>query len=234
MLTLPTLSELAAYGASLLNIWFWAAASVIGLMEVVSFFARHDWQWLKGHRWKLAGVLLVVAQFGAYQNAMKARTADVQMFNGEIQALKAEIARLDAALHPPIQIYMRDPESWLWNGIRYPQNARIALDQSTQVEMPIKANQRLNLTVQAPLTQRLTDVNVFLSFSRPVASLMCDPSRPIFPPAWTPTNNNTHYATIRSVNPGGSAGPYEAFCFSVDEAGPGDVPPAVEIQRRLG
>ena len=220
MPTLPQWSELFAYSAGLWNGWLAGAAIFLAVMGGLTFFVpRWNLSGAKRHGGKIAVALLIVAQFGAYQGSVKARLDDVARLDMDIQELKAEVARLDALLHPDIQAFIRDPESWFWEGVRYPQDARIKLDETARIAMRPATPQRLNLTVVAPLSQALSRVVVFLVFPRPVMPLPCDPNVQVVPPAWTPSNGNAYYTTISAINPGGSTGPYEAFCFSVDTKG---------------
>lgn len=219
MPAIPTVAELSAYVASLFNMWLAVVGGVFVVVEVVQFFTNHDWrEWLRSHRWRFAMVVLMAAQFGAYQNTTKARDADTRTFKGEIERLSGEVARLDGLLHPPIHVYMRWPESWLWNGSRYPDNARIKLDDSARLEMQTRTFQRMDPMAIAPPTQRLTNIIVFLTFSRAVKPIVCDPSRSPLA-VWIPDEHNTYYSVIHDINPGLGGNVEEAFCFSVDDPG---------------
>lgn len=219
MPTLPTTSELWAYTSSLWNFLAWAFGAALAVLEMARFFVRHDWEgWLRRNRWRFVLVVLIAAQFGAYQNVMKARTDDATRFRGEIAKLNVKIAELDARLRPPIQVYMRWPEAWSWNGQKYSTNAQIKLDDSALLEMPSRQYQRMDPMAFAPPTQRLTNIVVFLTFSRAVIAIDCDPASPPLA-RWVPNENNTFYSVINAINPGLGGNVEEAFCFTVDAPG---------------
>lgn len=137
------------------------------------------------------------------------------------RTMAAKADALYAQLHPDIRVYMRWPESWFWNGERYPQSAKITLDDSAKLEMQTKTLQRMDPMAFAPPAQRLSDIAVFLMFSRPVTQRVCDPTRPPLA-IWTTNENNSFYSHIvHPINPGLGGNVPEAFCFSVDA--PGDL-----------
>jgi hypothetical protein len=137
----------------------------------------------------------------------------------EVAVRDAEIAKLRAILFPAIRVYMRWPESWFWDGRRYPQDAQIELNESALLEMTTRSPQRMDPMAFAPPTQRLSNIVVFLTFSREVLPLVCDPTRPQLA-IWTPSGNNTFYSVIEHpINPGIGGNVEEAFCFAVENPG---------------
>lgn len=196
------MADVQAFVAAIWERWFLLVSGgvVVTIIAVVEKLRRRE-----VHRGlyiaALIGVLLWAA-FLAWRDEHKQRVA------------------LYEQLHPAVQVYMRWPESWFWNGKRYPSTARIKLDDSAQLEMTTRAYQRMDPMIFAPPTQRLTDVRLFLTFSRAVTPIDYDPTRQPLA-IWTTNENNSFYSTIGgAINPGSGANVAEAFCFTVAEAGP--------------
>lgn len=99
-------------------------------------------------------------------------------------------AKLNAQLHPPIELYERHSGQWRWEGKPYSGDP-LKLDEQTKLETTVNEPQWLNPAIKAPEGQSLEDVWLFLTFPRGVEVKADKP--------WVPQGDNSRGGYTYSI-----------------------------------
>lgn len=92
--------EFGAYVSSLGNQWTLWFGSMLGANELIGFFFP-KWpirELTQKHRWKVAVVLLIVAQFGAYRNLISEQRKTVHSMQGQVDEFEKRLSETNSTL----------------------------------------------------------------------------------------------------------------------------------------
>jgi len=90
---------ISQYLTELCNVWLGWAAAMLTAVELGQFFLRKTWGWPAEHPWRVAVVLLAVAQVGAYKELQDQTQLELGRKTAVIDTVNGSIANLARIIH---------------------------------------------------------------------------------------------------------------------------------------